>query len=66
MILQLKKSQRKGWYETDVVEALKQGIVALSRIEDSAHQFKKMGLKLFLLWCEVTASSVSLEINQVF
>ena len=48
MILQLKASQGKGWSETDLKEALKQGIVTPHDIHTLAHQLKNFwGLSAF-------------------
>ena len=48
MILQLKASQGKGWSETDLKDALKQGIATPSDIHSFSHQLKNFwGLSTF-------------------
>ena len=48
MILQLKASQGKGWSETDLKDALKQGIVTPNDMPTFNHQFKNFwGLTAF-------------------
>ena len=48
MILQLKASQGKGWSETDLKEALKQGIVTPSTVHSFTHQLRNFwGLSAF-------------------
>ena len=48
MILQLKASQGKGWSETDLKDALKQGIVTPADIHSFGHQMKNFwGLSTF-------------------
>ena len=47
MVLQLKASQGKGWSDTDLKDALKQGIVAPRDIHEFGHQLKNFwGLRL--------------------
>ena len=51
MILQLKASQGKGWSETDLKEALKQGIATPEDIHSFSHQLKKfLGFVDVLFW----------------
>ena len=48
MVLQLKASQGKGWSDTDLKEALKQGMVAPRDIHEFGHQLKNFwGLASF-------------------
>ena len=67
MVLQLKASQGKGWSETDLKEALKQGIIAPRDVHEFSHQLKNFwGLSAFFFGTDsVLAQALSPLLSKI-
>ena len=61
MILQLKANQGKGWSETDLKDALKQGIATPSDIHSFSHQLKNFWALSFFFFGEKSILTQALE-----